>query len=63
MQRLPPILRRGQDNTACLKIAEGHALLGGGCWLAWKDVGRCCFGRLRVSLLQACPPASPPVYL
>lgn len=31
MQRLPPILRRGQDNTSCLKIAEGHALLGGGC--------------------------------
>lgn len=29
MQRLPPILRRGQDATACLKIAEGHALLGG----------------------------------
>jgi hypothetical protein len=29
VQRLPPILRRGQDNTACLKIAEGHALLGG----------------------------------
>ncbi|KAL4448640.1 hypothetical protein ABPG75_005859 [Micractinium tetrahymenae] len=29
VQRLPPILRRGQDTTACLKIAEGHALLGG----------------------------------
>jgi hypothetical protein len=28
-QRLPPILRRGQDTAACLKIAEGHALLGG----------------------------------
>jgi hypothetical protein len=30
VQRLPAILRRGQDTTACLKIAEGHALLGGG---------------------------------
>ncbi|KAL4857828.1 Importin-11 [Chlorella vulgaris] len=29
VQRLPAILRRGQDTTACLKIAEGHALLGG----------------------------------
>jgi hypothetical protein len=28
-QRLPAILRRGQDTAACLKIAEGHALLGG----------------------------------
>ena len=28
-QRLPTILRRGQDTAACLKIAEGHALLGG----------------------------------
>jgi hypothetical protein len=30
--RLPPILRRGQDMAACLKIAEGHALLGGALW-------------------------------
>lgn len=29
VQRLPAILRRGQDNTTCFKIAEGHALLGG----------------------------------
>ena len=38
--RLPPILRRGHDTAACLRIAEGLALLGGegclgalaGCW-------------------------------
>ena len=73
VQRLPPILRRGQDTTACLKIAEGHALLGGArralrgraCWGGRMCLNRCetewlaCFAR---PVLSPRHPPLPPAH-